>query len=90
VEAIVAANNLANPNLIRVGQRLWIPLAGGMPTPRPTPTATPAVGRWHVVQRGETLSTIALEYGTSWQAIAQANGLSAWSVIYPGQRLRIP
>jgi LysM repeat protein len=94
VQAIMQANRLTNPNLIRIGQRLWIPLGGAGATPTPTrvPSATPTSGaeRWYTVQRGDTLTIIAGQYGTTWQAIAEANGLNAWSVIYAGQRLRIP
>ncbi|GAB4571998.1 MAG: hypothetical protein Kow0077_10230 [Anaerolineae bacterium] len=44
----------------------------------------------HVVQRGETLYRIALNYGTSVEAIAQTNGLSDVTSIQVGQRLVIP
>jgi LysM repeat protein len=44
----------------------------------------------HVVQRGETLSSIASRYGTTAQAIARANGLRNANYIYAGQRLTIP
>ena len=44
----------------------------------------------HVVQRGETLFSIAVRYGTTTQAVANANGLSNPNYIYAGQRLRIP
>jgi LysM repeat protein len=44
----------------------------------------------YVVQRGDTLSAIALRYGVSTWAIVQANGLSNANVIYAGQRLAIP
>ncbi len=44
----------------------------------------------HVVQRGETLSSIAARYGTTTQAIVQANGLANPNYIYVGQRLTIP
>lgn len=94
VQAIMQANGLTDPNLVRLGQRLWIPTGGGGPAATPTRAATsttvPGAERWHVVVRGETLSTIAARYGTTWQAIAGANGLYSWSIIYPGQRLRIP
>ena len=40
VSAIRSANNLAG-DLIRIGQRLWIP-TGDTPPPNPGPTATPA------------------------------------------------
>jgi putative chitinase len=43
-----------------------------------------------VVQPGENLFRIALRYGTSVEAIAQANGIANASQIYVGQRLTIP
>lgn len=49
-----------------------------------------AQGQVHVVQRGETLSSIAARYGTTPQAIVQANGLRNANYIFAGQRLTIP
>jgi len=43
----------------------------------------------HTVQPGESLSSIARRYGTTWQAIAQANGLVNPNQIYAGQQLKI-
>ncbi len=46
-------------------------------------------GQIYVVQAGDNLFRIALRYGTTVSAIQTANGL--WgTLIYPGQRLRIP
>ena len=64
-------------------------------TATPAPTSPPSSGQqdgyvWHTVQRGDTLSSIARTYGTSWQAIAQANDISNPSQIYAGQRLKVP
>jgi LysM repeat protein len=44
----------------------------------------------HVVQRGETLSSIARRYGVSVQSIVNANGIRNPNFIWVGQRLRIP
>ena len=44
----------------------------------------------HVVQRGETLFQIAMRYGTTVDAIAQANGIEDPRYIAVGQRLLIP
>ena len=69
--------------------------AEATPTSVP-PTSPPSSGGQqggqviHVVKRGETLSSIARDYGTNWQAIAQANGITDPSTIYAGQRLTIP
>ncbi|HNS50953.1 MAG TPA: LysM peptidoglycan-binding domain-containing protein [Anaerolineae bacterium] len=49
-----------------------------------------AAGQVHVVQRGESLWSIASRYGTTAYAVAQANGISNWNLIYAGQRLTIP
>lgn len=63
-------------------------LAGGVPAVSATPTPQPQY-IIHVVRRGEWLYQIARMYGTTAQAIMEANGLTS-STIYPGQRLRIP
>lgn len=76
--AVAAANGLADPDLILVGQKLKIP--------RPTP-ATPGV---HVVARGETLTAIARRYGLSVWQLAAHNGIANPDRIYVGQRLLIP
>ncbi len=55
-----------------------------------TPTPSGTVTTIHIVQRGETLYRIALLYGSSVDAIVQANGLTNPSQIQVGQRLVIP
>ncbi len=52
--------------------------------------ATPAEPRTHVVQTGETLFRIGLQYSVSWVALAEANDLANANTIYPGQVLVIP
>ena len=44
----------------------------------------------HIVQRGETIYSIARRYGTSVEAITSANGIVNPNWIYAGQRLTIP
>lgn len=46
--------------------------------------------RIHVVQRGETLTRIALRYGTTWRVVASLNGLTNPNLIYVGQKLKVP
>ena len=56
-------------------------------TPTPSPTSQVVV---HVVKRGETLGTIAAQYGVTAGAIIRANNISNPNLIYPGQKLKIP
>jgi LysM repeat protein len=74
---LARANGITNPNRIYVGQRLVIP-------------TYQATGHVHVVQRGETLTHIALRYGVNVWTIARANGITNLNFVYVGQRLVIP
>jgi len=91
VAALLAANRIADPNRIRVGQRIWIPAASGG-TPVPTATPVPGTGGevWYTVVPGDTLGRIAVRYGTTSAVIMRANGLTNPNLIRVGQRLRIP
>ena len=81
IQAIVAANRLANPNRIYAGQRLVIPCGAA-----PSPTG----GCAYVIQYGDTLSGIAYRHGVSINSVVQANNLVNPNRIYAGQRLVIP
>ena len=99
VDELVRLNNLGNANVLYVGQVLRISAGEEVPaTTTPAPTeeveATPASEEVtgpliHVVAPGETLSQIALRYGTTYQALALLNGLENPNLIYAGQRLII-
>ena len=56
---------------------------------RPTSTPTPQTPRIHVVNAGQTLSSIATMYGTSVRALKARNGLTR-DTVFRGQRLIIP
>ena len=43
----------------------------------------------YIVKEGDTLSSIATEHGTTYEAIASLNGISNPNLIYPGQVLKI-
>ena len=91
--ALAAANNLTNPNLIYVGQVLIIPAPGGTTTPpsQPQPTAAPpTTPQTYTVVAGDTLTSIALRFGTTVNALVQANGIVNPNLIYVGQVLNIP
>ncbi len=82
-------NGLWNPNLIYAGMVLRVP-CGGKP-PMPPPPAPPPCDSsvQYVVQPGDNLFRIALNYGTTVNAIRDANNL--WGkVLRPGMTLMIP
>lgn len=81
VNAIVALNNIANPNYIRAGQVLLIPTGT---TPGPVPSKT------HLVVAGDTVYGIAAKYGVSYWSIVTLNNLANPNLIYVGQTLLIP
>lgn len=82
VAALIQANNLANPDLIRIGQELLIPTNGSAAKSKKSEQAVV-----HQVAPGETLASIAARYGTTAEAIAAANGITDLSRIYSGTTL---
>ena len=83
---IQGINALANPNQIKAGQVLLIPTASA------TGATSAVVG--HVVQAGETITSIANKYGLNYQVQrALINGLNRrdnMDKIYVGQTVLIP
>lgn len=78
-QKIAADNGIANPNLIYPGQVLKIYIDGG---------GAPGE-QYYTVVSGDTLSGIAARYGTTWQWLAEVNGIANPNLIYPGQVLRV-
>lgn len=100
LNALAQANGISNPNLIFVGQQLTIPgTTGGTPPPAddggttdPPPTndgGDSGQTSTYTVQRGDTLSSIARRFGTSFTALAAANGIANPNLIFVGQQLTI-
>ncbi len=57
------------------------------PTFTPSPTPTPVI---HIIERGDTLFGVALDYGVTLDALLYANGISANDILRIGQALIIP
>lgn len=65
-----------------------VPPPGTDPAPVPNPAPTNYVT--YVIQPGDTLSEIAVRFGTTYQALAALNNISTPNLIYAGQTLKVP
>ena len=89
IKDIIQANGLGANGRLSVGQELIIPLAG--PTGGLGPTATPSGGSLvYTVQSGDTISDIALKYGSQIDWILKANKMKPTDFLRIGQSLTIP
>jgi LysM repeat protein len=84
VAALVAANQLADPNVIMVGQVLT--LSGSSSAASTVSSSTSASGSY-TVQAGDTLGSIAAANGTTVAALEAANSLADPNMIMVGQVL---
>ncbi|MBP1703208.1 MAG: hypothetical protein H6Q38_2315 [Chloroflexi bacterium] len=94
VDKILANNGLQVDWPLQIGQKLIINPGNFTPSPTPRPLTpieklTPASdGKYyHIVNSGETLSWISSYYGVDMGELMAWNGLSASSIIIPGQKL---
>jgi LysM repeat protein len=94
VWAVLKANNLGPSTLIYPGQK--IQLTGGAaaapsaPSAPSSPAPAPADGgATYTVKSGDTISAIAARHGLGVNAVLQLNGLTATTIIYPGQTIQL-
>lgn len=107
IEDIAAANpNLANVNVLDVGQELVIPEAGFAESgqaaapvveegePAVEATAAPAAGsteeQTHIVRAGDTIYSIGLAYGFTVEELQEYNDLPNPDVLKIGDEIKIP
>jgi len=82
------ASGLPSPSLVHSGTKLTIPQDGD---PFPGKRTLKAHPTWHVVKKGETIYSIACEYGDVYPyAIAYANGLSEPYKLNVGDEIYVP
>ncbi len=86
VQALAAANSLADPNRVVVGTRLEVPAGPSAPAPVTSGTAGVTV----TVSAGQTLSSIAADHGTTVALLEAVNGIVHPNLIVSGMRLRLP
>ncbi|MEN2245618.1 LysM peptidoglycan-binding domain-containing protein [Limosilactobacillus fermentum] len=96
---LTSLNNLSNPNLIYVGQRLLVKSASTAAASSATSTATSTASATstssttsattYTVKSGDTLSSIASSHNTTTAALTSLNSLANPNLIYVGQVLKL-
>ena len=76
-------NGIPNPNIIRVGQRLKVPILRD-------DEINDTSHRLYIVKRGNTLTQIAREFNVTIQEIVELNDIANPNLIFAGEILRIP
>lgn len=79
IENIVLLNNISNPNLIYIGQKLEIPNINEKTSQKIS----------YTVQTGNTLIQIAVRFRTTVEQIVRQNNIANPNLIYPGETLII-
>ena len=94
---LTSLNNLSNPNLIYVGQRLLVKSASAASSATSTATSTASAtstssttsATTYTVKSGDTLSSIASSHNTTTAALTSLNSLANPNLIYVGQVLKL-
>jgi LysM repeat protein len=87
-DRLIQLNRIANPNLVVAGTRLAIP---GRPSSAPVArsSASAANAKEHVVRSGESLSTIADNYGLPVEKLVALNKIDDPDLVVSGTRLKL-
>ena len=88
-KALVEANGIANPDLIRPGQVLVIPGVASTSEGSGSSEGTTSSSTY-TVKSGDSLYKIAKAHGVSLSSIIEANNITNANLIRPGQQLVIP
>lgn len=97
VQELAELNQIADPNKIRIGQKLILPdyakPSQSQPSAKSTgvaPSTAAGTGDAYVVKAGDALSKIAAAHGVKMSALAAANKITDYNTIRVGQTLVIP
>jgi len=90
IQEIAQANGMSEPYVIHAGNQLIIPAPGGTQAPAPAPAPQPTITNTYTVQRGDSLSTIAVQFNINYFELAQLNGIENPDVLSVGQVLQVP
>lgn len=91
ISMIAKVNGGMNPDHLKIGQKLMIPLSlQPLNGSSGTSSRSNASTETHMVQKGDTLYSLARRYGTTAQKLAALNGISVDSILRIGQKLKVP
>lgn len=90
VEEVDTTPEEATPEPVTIVESTQEPTPEPTPEPVETPQPVSVSPGTYVVQAGDTLFRIAVNHGTTVEALAQANSITNPSMIVPGQELVIP
>ncbi|OJX62114.1 MAG: hypothetical protein BGO95_00070 [Micrococcales bacterium 73-13] len=89
--SLLALNGLSWSTSIHPGQILKLTSSGAIAPVAAEAEASPVPEEQrHTVAAGESLSSVAAQYGVDVAALLSANGFSPSSIIYPGQLITVP
>jgi LysM repeat protein len=89
VQDILIVNGLTNPDILSIDDQLIIPTSGTVIAPDGSTTGAGS-SIIHYVLPGDTLFRIALNYGTTVEALAAHNGIADVNTLEVGQAISIP
>ncbi|MBI3742458.1 MAG: LysM peptidoglycan-binding domain-containing protein, partial [Chloroflexi bacterium] len=89
-DELARANKLPSVNFVYVGQIIFIPETFTDTAALSSANAAAPIVQVYTVRYGDTLYALATRFGTTIQAVMNANGIRNPNFIYSGQRLNIP
>jgi LysM repeat protein len=90
VNELVSLNNIADPNFIKIGQKLILPQQQIQSKPADLPTEEKENKNVYRVKSGDTLGKIAKQYGTSVNTLTSINNIKDPNLIIVNQELQLP
>lgn len=89
LDDLLKLNNITDVSTLQVGQVLLIP-TGSKTGSSPSEETKPVDLVSYIIKSGDTLLGIALEYGTTVEAINAVNPDTSLDLIFPGQEIKVP
>lgn len=90
VDELSSLNNIADPNFIKIGQKLILPQQQIQSKPADLPIEEKENKNVYRIKSGDTLGKIAKQYGTSVNTLASINNIKDPNLIIVNQELQLP